>query len=106
LWRWSFLSFRCEGPEDPGGQQALGRAYEPMTTLAFHTLVQPGDRVVDVGAHVGYFTLLAARLCGPNGRVFAFEPHPDNFRLLERNIRENGAENVTAVRKAVADRAG
>jgi FkbM family methyltransferase len=62
--------------------------------------------VVDVGAHWGYFTLLAAPLCGTHGRVFAFEPHPRNFALLTKNVEANGLTNVVAVQKAISDRAG
>lgn len=47
--------------------------------------LRPGDVVADVGAHFGYFTLLAAALCGERGRVFAFEPGGGNFGILERN---------------------
>jgi FkbM family methyltransferase len=62
--------------------------------------------VVDVGAHVGYFSLLAARQVGPTGKVFSFEPDPINFELLERNINLNGYTNITAVNAAVADAVG
>jgi FkbM family methyltransferase len=62
--------------------------------------------VVDVGAHVGYFSLLAARKVGPNGKVFSFEPDPINYELLQRNINLNGYTNVTAVNAAVADAIG
>lgn len=65
-----------------------------------------GDVVVDVGAHVGFFTLLAARLIGPGGHVHAFEPIPTNFDALDRNLRMNGYTWVSALRAAVSDAPG
>jgi len=84
----------------------LWGAYEPATTAVVMALVADGDTVVDVGAHWGYFALLAASLCGKRGRVFAFEPHPRNFTLLKKNLEANGLTNVVAVQKAVSNRAG
>lgn len=67
----------------------------------------PGMTVVDVGAFVGYFTLLAAREIGPSGRVIAFEPDPRDFPWLERNVTLNGVEDrVTALLSAAVDRPG
>jgi FkbM family methyltransferase len=80
--------------------------YEPVTSAVVMALVTDGDTVVDVGAHWGYFTLLAASLCGKCGRVFAFEPHPRNFAVLKKNLEANGLTNVVAVQKAVSSRAG
>ena len=80
--------------------------YEPATTAVFMAMVTDGDVVVDVGAHWGYFTLLAASRCGERGRVFAFEPHPKNFALLAKNVEANGLTNVVAVQKAISNRPG
>jgi FkbM family methyltransferase len=80
--------------------------YEPATTAVFMEVVTDGDAVVDVGAHWGYFTLLAASLCGERGRVFAFEPHLKNFALLTKNVEANGLTNVVVVQKAVANHTG
>lgn len=68
--------------------------------------VRPGMTVVDIGANIGYHTLQLARAVGPTGRVYAFEPDPENYRLLVKNIEVNGYQNVTAIQKAVADKAG
>ena len=65
-----------------------------------------GDTFVDVGANVGYYTLLAAKLVGEEGRVIAFEPDPESFALLERNVRLNGFENVILEQKAVSNEPG
>jgi FkbM family methyltransferase len=80
--------------------------YEPVTTLVFERLVAPGDMVVDVGAHWGYFTLVAATLCGETGRVIAFEPDPRNVSILTKNLQANHLVNVDVVQKAVSDRKG
>jgi FkbM family methyltransferase len=68
--------------------------------------VQPGDTVVDIGASLGLFTLIAARRAGPGGRVFAFEPSRREAAYLERNVRLNGLTNVSVIKAAVADAAG
>lgn len=71
--------------------------------LETHVVVQnarPRDIVADIGAGIGYFTLLLARRVGPTGHVYAFEPDPQRFRLLRRNVRMNGYRNVTCVEGA------
>jgi FkbM family methyltransferase len=63
--------------------------------------------VLDVGAHIGYFSLVAARLVGPTGQVWSFEPDPANRANLERNVDANGAkEIVTVVPLAVTSTVG
>lgn len=80
--------------------------YETETTSLFESLVKPGAGVLDIGAHVGYFSLLAARGTGSTGKVYAFEPEPQNYQLLLRNIGSNGYTNVVATQKAVCDKIG
>src|SRR3972149_5157011 len=80
--------------------------YEKYETELFKRLVKKGMVVVDVGANVGYYTLLAARLVGDEGKVFAFEPDPYNYNLLCRNIEVNGYRNVIPVQKAVFNKSG
>ncbi len=67
--------------------------------------VAPGDVVVDIGAQIGSFTVYAATVCRA-GRVIAFEPHHDNFRMLGKNTRANGLRQVTPVNEAVAGQSG
>jgi FkbM family methyltransferase len=70
----------------------------------FKDVVQPGMVVLDIGTHIGTFTLLAAQRIGNTGKVYAFEPDPINFRYLTTNIQENQFEQrVVTVHKAVAD---
>jgi FkbM family methyltransferase len=59
--------------------------YEAGTTRLFHEYLKLGDSCVIAGAHQGYFTTLAASIVGPQGRVYAFEPEPKNFALLQTN---------------------
>jgi len=68
--------------------------------------VKPGQTVLDIGASIGFFTLLLARLVGPSGRVFAFEPDTVSFALLKANVLVNGHRNVTLVNKAVTATTG
>lgn len=75
-------------------------------TALYERCLRPGDTVVDCGANIGYFTLIFARLVGPRGRVFAFEPEPTNHRLLARNIASNGYGNVTTAQQALSRVAG
>lgn len=68
--------------------------------------VKPGDTVFDLGANVGYFTLIAAVLTGPAGKVVAYEPIPANVQALRRNVELNRLTNVEVVEAAVSERAG
>jgi FkbM family methyltransferase len=79
-----------------------GREEAQMTAL-FKQAVEPGDVVLDIGGYLGYFTLLAARAAGPEGRVIVVEANPQSQELLERNIERNGfGERVALHRTAVA----
>lgn len=83
-----------------------GRKWEENETRWFVETVRPGDVVVDVGANVGYYTLIAGKLVGDEGRVYAFEPDPKGFELLQRNVRLNGLDNVIVEQKAVSNENG
>lgn len=89
----------------PPVDMAMDR-YERETTRLISCLVKPDMVVLDIGAHVGYYSLLAARRVGPNGKVYAFEPEPGNYDLLVENIEQNGYENVIPFRQAISDRKG
>ncbi len=79
---------------------------EKLTTEVFKKVIKEGDVVLDLGANVGYYTLLAARLVGKEGKVYAFEPEPTNYSLLLKNIELNEYNNVVAVQKAVSNVTG
>ena len=63
--------------------------WEPEVSLAAASAVKQGMTVIDVGAHIGYHTLLFAKCVGPSGHVFSFEPLPENFALLRKNVELN-----------------
>jgi FkbM family methyltransferase len=82
-------------------------SFEPFTTQLFTAALKPGMVVLDIGAYVGHYALLAARLVGPEGQVFAFECHPVSFRFLQHNIAINKRHApIVAVQRAVAHRSG
>jgi FkbM family methyltransferase len=89
-----------------GRRLYLGGDHEPELRALMRQLPLGGGVCVDVGANVGLHTVVMSRLVGPAGRVLAFEPDPHNFRLLETNLRLNGAGNVTARQCAIGDTDG
>lgn len=95
-------------PEDRGLTPALVLfgEYEPGVTRVLGDFLRPGNIFVDVGANIGYYSVLAGRLVGNQGSVLAFEPNPRTFTLLERNIRENGLSNVMPIQLAVGELRG
>jgi FkbM family methyltransferase len=91
-------------PEDSLGL-SMG-LHEPDELALVRDELHPGDIFVDVGANIGYYTVIAARLVGASGKVYAFEPAPEVLRYLRRNVSRNDLRNVTIVPKALADRSG
>jgi len=80
---------------------------EGFETRLVKELVQPGMGAVDIGANVGYYTLMLAGCVGDQGHVWAFEPEPRAFRSLTANVERNGyGERITAVERAVASSTG
>jgi FkbM family methyltransferase len=67
---------------------------------------QPGMGVVDIGANIGFHTLLLAQLVGPTGHVWAFEPDADNFATLSQNVRDNHYTQVSVIQNAVSSTSG
>lgn len=84
----------------------LGGTYEPEQTRLFQQHIPAGATVFDIGAHVGYYTVLSSVLTGPRGRVFAFEPNPANHAFLQRHVGLNRLTNVAIENAAVSDRKG
>ena len=112
---------RLQGPqvvELPGGLQMLvppdsvssrsytTGTYERDVTAIVRQVVKPGMTAVDLGASVGYYTLILSSLVGVDGRVFAFEPDPEAFSYLSRNVEQNRISNVEAISNAVSARTG
>ncbi|HEV7588593.1 MAG TPA: FkbM family methyltransferase [Longimicrobium sp.] len=80
--------------------------YEPEQTRLVVETIRPGDTVLDVGAHVGYYTVLSAVLAGPAGAVWSFEPNPRNAGFLRRHAEINGLRRVRVEQAAVSDAEG
>ena len=80
--------------------------WEPEVHRAIERALFPGATFVDVGANIGYFTILASRLVGSGGRVFAIEPDEASVGLLRANLELNECRNVTVFPVAAADRPG
>ena len=78
--------------------------YEPELQAALREFLCPGMTVYDVGANIGYITLMMAHNVGPQGRVFAFEALPENVERIQKNIALNKLSNVTVVSAAVLDK--
>ncbi|MBL7068236.1 MAG: FkbM family methyltransferase [Candidatus Omnitrophica bacterium] len=96
-------------PRDRGISRALcmyGTRERDQVSIAQETLIE-GMRVLDIGANVGYYALLEAQLVGRSGRVYAYEPHPGNFRMLRKNVELNNLlDRVELHQKGVSDRGG
>jgi FkbM family methyltransferase len=85
---------------------SLGRPFERLETEIVNKEIKKGDVVIDIGANIGYYTLIFANLVGKEGKVFAFEPSPDNFALLQKNIEINGYQNAKLEQMAVSNKSG
>jgi FkbM family methyltransferase len=96
------------GGKGPDLQLYLCGSYddEKFEVDLFKKAVKKDMVVIDVGAHIGYYALTAARQVGPSGKVFAFEPDPHNYELFQKSILSSGYRNITAVNKAVSNRSG
>lgn len=71
-----------------------GRLYEAETSHFIGSILDEGDTFIDIGAHVGYFSMLASHLVGPTGRVYSFEPEASNYAHLLEHIELNKATNL------------
>ncbi|WP_376697216.1 FkbM family methyltransferase [Wenzhouxiangella sp. EGI_FJ10305] len=80
--------------------------WEEHETVLLQRILRPGMSVVDLGAHVGYFSVLMSKCVGPEGRVVAFEPDPSHFRLLCANLLANACDQAEARRLAIAEGKG
>jgi len=88
------------------GRTVLAGRYEPEVAAVFRQVLLPGMAVIDIGANIGFFSMLAAALVGGGGAVLAVEPNPDNARLLEASRRLNGFDHVVTAAVAAAPSAG
>lgn len=80
--------------------------FEPLQTKLFLESLTEGMTVFDIGANVGYYTVLASKMVGAKGKVYAFEPDPNSVKLLKKNIMLNNYRNVIVVPHAVGRKDG
>lgn len=83
-----------------------GRHRDETVPLLVDTCLKEGGTFVDVGANIGVHTVCAARRLEGRGRVYAFEPHPETFKVLAAHLAMNQIENVTAINAGLSDEAG
>ncbi|GJG89033.1 hypothetical protein tb265_42140 [Gemmatimonadetes bacterium T265] len=98
--------FRCDLHDFIASRIYYFGVWEPNLTSLLMRRLAPGDVFVDVGANMGYFSLLASRLVGDAGGVVAFEASPATYAVLAEDVAMNRATNVRAVNVAVSDRPG
>lgn len=84
----------------------LSKKWEDFETELFKKNINEGDIVLDLGAHIGYYTLIASKIVREKGKVYAFEPDPKNFQLLQKSVAANGIKNVVLINKAVNEKSG
>lgn len=90
-----------------GWSIAYDGVWEKAETDFVKSVVEPGDFVVDVGANIGWYTVVMGKLVGENGRVFAFEPESRSYDLLCRNVHENRlVDRCRLFNAALLERAG
>jgi FkbM family methyltransferase len=98
-------TLRCDLGDSTQRTMALG-LFEPAETRLVSELLQPGDTFIDVGAHIGWFTTIAARQVGKDGAVIACEPYPANAAALKQNLALNDSQNVRLIEMALGSQAG
>ena len=102
------VNFKLELSEkDPSISPRIfaNRIWEKQETYLLENILEPGAYVLDLGAHFGYYSILAGKKVGPKGRVFAFEPDEFNFGILKRNIALNQLDGIVIpIQKAVGNR--
>jgi FkbM family methyltransferase len=89
-----------------GQELASHGIYDPATLGVLKSLLSPGDTFVDIGANEGYFSVIAARLVGPQGRVIAVEPQTRLSPVLQRNFELNGCTQATLIKAVISDQVG
>jgi FkbM family methyltransferase len=123
LWKMLFYAIAPQAPfamrtahyrlwVDPRKRKDIARTilhrgqYEPIETAVMLRHLRPGMTVIDVGANIGHYAMVAAGAVGPTGRVVAFEPDAENHAALAANLALNGLGNATPERLALGARAG
>ena len=84
----------------------FAHVWEPAETEICKQYIKEGMTVIDAGSYIGYYSILASKLVGSKGKVYAFEPSPESQMLLHKNIKLNNCDNVQVFEGAVTDKKG
>lgn len=79
---------------------------EPGVDRVLRENLKEGDTFIDIGAYIGYYSILARNIVGESGKVIAFEPNPESYKLLKKNFEMNGYTNCIAENIALSDEVG
>lgn len=85
---------------------SVKKEFEPQTTCLIQKNIFSGNIVVDIGANIGFFTLIMSNGVKKEGKVFSFEPELENYKLLSKNVKENNLQNIILENKAVGNKNG
>ena len=85
---------------------SINPIYGESDTEFVKKVIKKNDIVLDIGANIGYYSLIFAKLVGDSGKVFSFEPESENFKILKKNIEVNGYNNVILEQKIVSNADG
>lgn len=96
----------CDLSDPAVGQHIPGGGYEPDVAAVFRRFLQPGMGVIDIGANMGFFSMMSAALVGASGFVLAVEPNPRNARLLEASRQVNGFNQMRVAQLAAGPDTG
>jgi len=100
------VTFILKAEEMRYRERLINRACDDDVFSAFTHCLHPGDIVFDVGAHIGRYSVYSARIIGPTGKVYAFEPVNDTYWMLRTTLALNRLENVISIHQAVSDGVG
>jgi FkbM family methyltransferase len=100
------LIFECDLRNSLAREVYFTGQYEPQETALIETLIKPGQTFVDVGAHWGYYSLIASQRVGKEGRVISIEADPRLYSTLERNVGENALKQIEPIHVAAAAEVG
>ena len=100
------LNMGNRGLDGTTREMVVNRSYEQMTTALLKEITKEGMVAIDIGANIGYFSVLLSKLVGDTGKVISIEPEGNNLKGLYKNIRLNNCNNVLVLEKAIGNRTG
>lgn len=88
------------------GKQLFFGKFEVGEMDFFKSVLKPGNTVLDIGANAGIYSLIASRIVGPTGHIYAFEIGPNEIKMFQNNVAKNNAKNITLLEYAVSNKTG